>query len=159
MGAELRRITLYRGLMRPELVNRRSLLPVLLLPQGSPCGVAPPVTAAVAAPRTDARAVQRLRRARAGRKAHHGETASIDGHLTLQLPARPLDRKLSSMGAPKRKHPEKHEPAREPTPEEREEAEMRADVEDYDQAKAEWEAAGRPPGISLDEIKREFGAK
>jgi hypothetical protein len=79
--------------------------------------------------------------------------------LALLLPAQRLDSKLSSMGAPKRKHGEQLPTPREPTEAEREAAEMRADVEDYDKAKAEWEAAGRPPGIPWEEAKRKLGLK
>jgi hypothetical protein len=63
------------------------------------------------------------------------------------------------MGSPKRKHPQPVHPAPRPTQAEREAAEMRADVEDYDQAKAEWEAAGKPPGIPWEEAKRKLGVK
>jgi hypothetical protein len=63
------------------------------------------------------------------------------------------------MGTPKRKHPEQVHPAPRTSRAEREAAEMRADVEAYDRAKAEWEAEGRPPGVPLDEIKRRYGIK
>jgi hypothetical protein len=63
------------------------------------------------------------------------------------------------MGAPKRKHPVQRPPAPEPTAAEREAAEDRADVEAYDRAKAEWEAAGQPPAIPWEQVKRELGLK
>jgi hypothetical protein len=62
------------------------------------------------------------------------------------------------MGAPKRKHPEQHEPAREPTKVEREAAEDRADAEQLTRDVAEWEAEGRPT-VSHEEIKRRLGMK
>lgn len=61
------------------------------------------------------------------------------------------------MSAPKQKHAPTPAITR-PAPAEREAAEDRADVEDYLQAKAEWEADGRRT-VSHDEVKRRLGLK
>ena len=72
--------------------------------------------------------------------------------------ARPNSSAYADMGDPKKKHHAAPAPAaRRPTREEREATEMRADVEAYDRAMAEWEAAGRPPGVPLEEIKLRYG--
>jgi hypothetical protein len=68
--------------------------------------------------------------------------------------------KLLFMGAPKRKaHAAAARAVRRPTKAEREAAEMRADVEAYDRAKAQWEADGRPAPIPWEQVKRELNLK
>ena len=62
------------------------------------------------------------------------------------------------MGVPKRKHSEQHRPARRPTKAEREAAEMRADVEAYDRAKAEHKRDGGQT-IPWEQVKRTLGLK